>query len=132
MVLATVLTIALFATYSTLRTTALDAARERLLRATQARATILRVVKEADADAIAVELDYGEPLGKDRSYKWVERGRPVVHLGLDRWLRLADEEDRDQIAQIVEAMREIVDERRADAGLPRPDRRKAGDDGART
>jgi signal transduction histidine kinase len=34
-VLATVLTIALFATYSTLRTTALDAARERLLRATR-------------------------------------------------------------------------------------------------
>ncbi|HEY8432001.1 MAG TPA: sigma factor [Sandaracinaceae bacterium] len=95
-------------------------AAKRQLRRTQAQAALLRLVLEEDADAIAAALDHGEPIGKDRIYKWVERGRRVVHLGLDRWERVGDPEDREVIA----ILRQTMDERRADAGVPRPERRK--------
>lgn len=99
-------------------------AARRQLRRTQAQATLLRLVSDADADEIARALDCGEPIGKDRVYKWVERGRPVVQLGLDRWARTADAEEREEIAPVIAALRDLVDQRRADAGVPRPERRR--------
>jgi hypothetical protein len=99
---------------------------KRLLRATQAKACVLRLVHEADAEAIAAALDVGEPLAKDRIYKWIERGRPVVLLGLEHWERASAPEDVEHVQDIARALREIVEERRADAGLPRPTRRKDG------
>ncbi|MCC6877700.1 MAG: hypothetical protein IT378_25550 [Sandaracinaceae bacterium] len=99
-------------------------AAKRLLRATQAQACLLRVVHEADAGAIAAALDVGEPLTKERIYKWVERGRPVVLAAIARWEREAEPEDREHVAEVARALREIVEERRADAGIARPARRK--------
>ena len=48
-----------------------------------------------------------------------------VREGLERWMR-EDPESRD----VAEVLLEIVDERRADAGKPRPDRRKQPEDPA--
>lgn len=95
-------------------------ASKRLLRRAQAQATLLRLVVEWDAEAIAEALDYGEPVGKERIYKWVERGRAPVRMGLERWAQTAEGEE----IVIIEVLRELTDERRADAGQPRPDRRK--------
>ncbi len=95
-------------------------AAKRQLRRTQAQAALLRLVLDEDADAIAAALDHGEPLSKERIYKWVERGRPVVCLGLDRWERDGDPD----AARVIAVLRETMDERRADAGVPRPERRK--------
>lgn len=99
---------------------------KRLLRTTQARAALLRLVYDADAEAIAEALGHGEPLSRDRVYKWVERGRPVVVEGLDHWERSLAAEEREEAGPVIEALREIVLERRADAGKPRPARRKEG------
>lgn len=95
-------------------------ASKRQLWRTQAQAALLRLVLDEDAEAIAAALDHGEPLGRDRIYKWVERGRKVVHLGLDRWEAQCAPDDR----QVIAVLRETMDDRRADAGVPRPDRRK--------
>ncbi len=99
-------------------------AAKRQLRRTQAHATLLRLVCEADAETIAGAIDHGEPVTKDRLYKWVERGRAVVELGVDRWERTADREEMEEIAPVLSALRDLVAERRADAGVPRPDRRR--------
>ena len=95
-------------------------ASKRQLRRTQSQATLLRLVCGWDAEAIAEALDYGEAIGKDRIYKWVERGRAPVRLGLDRWAQTAEGEE----VAVIEVLREMTDDRRADAGQPRPDRRK--------
>ncbi|MBX3276153.1 MAG: hypothetical protein KF729_38225 [Sandaracinaceae bacterium] len=92
----------------------------RQLRRLQAQATLLRVVADWSADEIARALDYGEPIGPDRLYKWIERGRATVLLGLDRW---AAEVHGDEL-EVITVLRELVTERRADAGRPRPSRRK--------
>jgi hypothetical protein len=97
---------------------------KRQLRRTQAQATLLRLVCDADAEAIASALEQGEPLGKDRIYKWVERGRATVELGLARWERSAHPDERDEIAPVIAALRELVQTRRADAGLARLERRR--------
>lgn len=96
----------------------------RQLRRTQAHAALLRLVRGADADAIATALEQGEPIGRDRVHKWVERGRPVVALGLERWARVARADEREEIEPVIAALRQLVQERRADAGVPRPDRRR--------
>lgn len=95
-------------------------ASKRQLRRTQAQAALLRLVLDEDAEAIAAALEHGEPLAKDRIYKWVERGRAVVRLGLDRWAR----EDDPDAAEVIAVLRGAMNERRADAGVPRPERRK--------
>lgn len=100
-------------------------AAKRQLRRTQAQATLLRLVCGWDAEAIVAALDHGEPVSKDRLYKWIERGRAPVRAGLERWERTADEDEReDHVRPVVEVLREIVEDRRADAGKPRPRRRK--------
>lgn len=99
----------------------------RHLKRLQARATLHRLVLDADFDALVVVLDAGEPLTRDRVYKWVERGRPWVLAALDRWAREAGEGTT--AAEIVAALRERVEARRADAGRPRPSRRRAEGEG---
>ncbi len=99
---------------------ATKSASKRQLRRTQAQATLLRLVCGWDADALIEALDYGEPIGKDRIYKWVERGRAPVTLGLQRWAQTAEGEE----VVLIEVLREIVEERRVDAGVARPGRRK--------
>ena len=92
---------------------------KRQLRRTQAQAALLRLVCGWNAEEITSALDYGEPIGKDRLYKWVERGRASVELGLDRWTSAAEGNE----LGVIEVLREIIAERRADAGKARPDRR---------
>jgi DNA-directed RNA polymerase specialized sigma24 family protein len=92
-------------------------ATKRQLRRTQAQATLLRLLCGASAEELERVLDAGE-LGRDRIYKWIERGRPIVLLGLARWEESGADPD------VVAAVREIVEERRADAGQARPDRRR--------
>ncbi|MCB9597356.1 MAG: hypothetical protein H6719_31820 [Sandaracinaceae bacterium] len=95
-------------------------ASKRQLRRTQAQATLLRLVCGWPAEAIVEALDYGEPIANDRLYKWIERGRAPVELGLDRWAAQAEGEE----VGVIEVLREIISERRADAGQPRLERRK--------
>lgn len=97
-------------------------AQKRQLRRTQAQAALLRLVCGWDADAIRSALDHGEPISNERLYKWVERGRGPVDEGLDRWL--AEATDDPDVAGVVGVLRELVGERRADAGVPRPERRR--------
>lgn len=102
---------------------------KRLLRRTQAQAALLRLVCGWDADAIAQVLDLGEPIGKDRLYKWIERGREPVQMGLARWSSQCGDEDEDEGARtrlIIDVIAQAMDERRADAGRPRLHRRKNG------
>lgn len=88
----------------------------------RARAAIRRLVLRADFDELLAALDAGEPLSPDRVYKWVERGRPIVLAALERWAARAAEEPAE--LEIVRTLREIVEARRADAGQPRPGRRR--------
>jgi hypothetical protein len=97
---------------------------KRLMRATQAQAALLRLVCEEDAEAIGDALSHGEPVTRDRVYKWIERGRPVVLMGLERWQESLDEDEREEGMLVIAVLRELVEERRADIGLPRPERRK--------
>ena len=93
---------------------------KRQLRRTQAQAALLRLVCGWGAEEITGALEYGEPITKERLYKWIERGRAPVVAGLDRW---ASEDDGDELA-VIDVLREIVEDRRRDAGKPRPTRRK--------
>ena len=104
-------------------------AAKRQLRRTQAQAALLRLVCGWNAEEITKALDYGEPIAKDRLYKWIERGRAPVLTGLERW---AAEAEGDEVG-VVEVLREIVEDRRADAGKPRLERRKtrSGGEGER-
>jgi len=101
---------------------------ERQLRRIQARAALHRHVLEADLEDLLRVLEADAPgrdagpLGRDRIYKWVERGRPIVVAALDRWASRCGEGSIE--AGIAVAVREIVEARRVDAGKPRPDRRK--------
>ncbi|MBK8170553.1 MAG: hypothetical protein IPK60_09440 [Sandaracinaceae bacterium] len=107
-----------------MRTIPRDSAR-RHLRRTWARAAFLRLVYELDSDAIVRELALTEPPSKDLISKWVERGRAVIRDTLDAW---PDDDDR---SLVIETLRALMDERRADAGKARNSRRKgeAKDDG---
>lgn len=83
----------------------------------QARASIERILLGEELNTIIERLGGDERLSADRVYKWVERGRPTVLAAIDRWAV-----DRDE--SIVAALRELFEKRRADAGQPRPSRRK--------
>jgi DNA-directed RNA polymerase specialized sigma24 family protein len=84
----------------------------------QARAALLRVREGEDTETIRGSL--GEPdISDDLVNKWVERGRPIVLRGLDRWLKQAGELEKDD----VRALHKLFSLRRRDAGKPRPGRR---------
>jgi hypothetical protein len=97
----------------------------RHLRRLQARATLHRLLLEADFEELSRMLDADEPLTRDRVYKWVERGRPLVLAAVDRWI--AHDGEGTLVPQIAAVVRELVEARRADAGVPRPERRGEGD-----
>jgi hypothetical protein len=96
----------------------------RHLRRLQARASLRRLVLEEGFEAIIEALDADEPLTRERVYKWVERGRAIVTAALDRWAREAGEGST--VAEVAGVVREVMVERRVDAGRPRPARRRRG------
>lgn len=95
-----------------------DSAR-RHLRRTWARAAYLRLVHEFDSDSIVRELGVPTSTSKDLISKWVERGRAVLVETLSDW----DADDDDKLA--AEALTELVQGRRSDAGKARIHRRKS-------
>lgn len=98
-------------------------ASKRLLRRLQARAAWLRLVHEEDAPAIEAALAPHAAPSRDALYKWIERGRAVLLDVADAWLAELDGDDSD--ARLVpEVLRQLVEVRRADAGVARPARRK--------
>jgi ribosome assembly protein YihI (activator of Der GTPase) len=95
----------------------------RHLKRLQARAALHRLVLDAELEALMAVLDAGEPLTRERVYKWVERGRAWVIAGLERWVR--EEGEGSEAALLAAAVRERIAARRADAGKPRPQRRRS-------
>lgn len=94
----------------------------RLTRRSMARAAIYRFVMELEPEAIEARLALVEPIGKERLYKWIERGRALVADAMRGWAAACpDESDVQAISGVVI---ELVEARRADAGKPRPQRRK--------
>lgn len=94
----------------------------RLTRRAMARASLYRLVLELEPDAVEARLGLPEPVGRDRLYKWVERGRTVLAEAMRDWAQaLPDEADVQAISQVVI---ELAEARRADAGKPRPERRR--------
>jgi DNA-directed RNA polymerase specialized sigma24 family protein len=92
---------------------------ERLLKRTQARATLHRVLG-ADRRELRDLLGLEPSVSDDRLHKWVERGRPLLASVLEG---LEWDHEGDARAMFV-ALREAALARRIDAGLARPDRRK--------
>lgn len=87
----------------------------------QAEAALLRVVCGLDAPEIAEAL--GVDVAPATMSKWIDRGRGHVLAALDLWL---DDERGDEWTEgVVEALRDLMTERRADAGVLRIERRKA-------
>jgi DNA-directed RNA polymerase specialized sigma24 family protein len=94
----------------------------RLTRRAMARAALYRLVVDLEPDAVEDRLGLPEPVGRDRLYKWVERGRAIVAEAMRAWRSgSAGQRDVDAIAEVVV---ELVETRRADAGKPRPERRR--------
>jgi DNA-directed RNA polymerase specialized sigma24 family protein len=94
----------------------------RLTRRSMARAAIYRFVLELEPEAVEARLALAEPIGKERLYKWIERGRALVADAMRDWADARpDESDVQAISGVVI---ELVEARRADAGKPRPERRK--------
>ena len=94
----------------------------RLTRRSMARAAIYRLVLELEPDAIEARLALAEPVGKERLYKWIERGRALVADAMRGWAQAHPSEA--DVQAISEVVIELVEARRADAGKPRPERRK--------
>lgn len=94
----------------------------RLTRRSMARAALYRLVLDLEPEAVELRLALPEPIGKDRLYKWIERGRTLVADAMRAWE--AAHPDEDEIRAISEVVVELVEARRADAGKPRPERRR--------
>lgn len=94
-------------------------AADRLLKRTQARATLHRILG-ADRSELRSLLGLEASVSDDRLHKWVERGRPLLVTVLDG---LAWDHEGDARSIFV-ALREAALTRRADAGVGRPERRK--------
>jgi DNA-directed RNA polymerase specialized sigma24 family protein len=95
----------------------------RVTRRAQARAAFYRLVLDLDAEGVDSRLRMAEPVGKDRLYKWVERGRPLVAAAMRAWAERHPSDE--EIAALAKVAIELVEERRADAGKPRPSRRRS-------
>lgn len=94
----------------------------RLTRRAMARAALYRLVLDLEPEAVEVRLSLPEPIGRDRLYKWIERGRALVADAMRAWR--AAHPDEAEIVAISEVVIELVEARRADAGKPRPERRR--------
>jgi hypothetical protein len=96
----------------------------RHLKRLQSRAALRRLVLEADFDELCAALATGEPMTRDRVYKWVERGRAVVLAALDDWV--SREGATSMAADVASALREIIGKRRSDQGRARPLQKREG------
>lgn len=94
----------------------------RLTKRAQGRAAFYRLVREFDSDDVEAAIAFPEPIGKDRLYKWIERGREVVAQAMDAWQARAPHDA--EVAAIRDVVVDTMLARRADAGQPRPERRK--------
>ncbi len=94
----------------------------RHLKRLQGRAALRRLVLDADFDELCDVLATGEPMTRDRVYKWVERGRPVVLAALDDWVER--EGAASMAADVADVLREIIGKRRSDQGRARPERKR--------
>lgn len=100
-------------------------AAKRELRRLQARAAWLRLVQEEDAETIEGLLAPHAVPSRAALYKWVERGRDVLLDVLATWTtELEGTDDATDARRVPLALEEIMKERRADAGVARPARRK--------
>jgi DNA-directed RNA polymerase specialized sigma24 family protein len=98
---------------------------KRELRRLQARAAWLRLVQGEDAEAIEAALAPAAAQSRAALYKWIERGRGVLLEVCAEWTAELGGVDEDDEGQRVSAtLQEIIGERRADAGVARPERRK--------
>lgn len=95
----------------------------RVTRRAQARAAFYRLVLDLDAEGVESRLRLPEPVGKDRLYKWIERGRPLVAAAMRAWA--ARHPSDEEVAELAKVAIGLVEERRADAGKPRPSRRRS-------
>ena len=98
-------------------------ASKRALRRVQARAAWLRLVQEDDAAAIEEALAPERAPSRDALYKWIERGREVLLGVIDAWIVELAGDDPEALL-VPQALKEIIGERRADAGVARHERRK--------
>ena len=94
----------------------------RLTKRAQGRAAYFRLLRDLDSTEVEAAIGFSEPIGKDRLYKWIERGREVVTQAMEAWA--AESPNDPQIAAIRDVVVETMGARRADAGQPRPERRK--------
>jgi DNA-directed RNA polymerase specialized sigma24 family protein len=91
-----------------------------LLRRLQARATLQRALG-ATGPEIRHALAIDDAVRDDRLHKWVERGRPILVAALAR----IGAEPGSVLASAIEQLRDVALERRIDAGIARPARRKS-------
>lgn len=89
------------------------------LRWNEAMSALSTVIDKKGAKDIARELGVPERFTA-RIHKWKERGQALVLAVLDSWAAEAEPEDQEAIT----CLRELFSERRADAGVARPQRRK--------
>ncbi len=94
----------------------------RLTRRSMARAAIYRFVLELEPEAVEARLALAEPVGKERLYKWIERGRTLVADAMRGWASARPSEP--DVQAISAVVIDLVEARRVDAGKPRPERRK--------
>lgn len=98
-------------------------AADRLLKRTQARAALHRVLG-AERLELRATLGLDPSVGDDRLHKWVERGRPLLAGVLESLMWDHEGDARELFA----ALREAALTRRIDAGQARPGRRKTRDE----
>jgi hypothetical protein len=93
---------------------------DRQLKRSQARATLHRLLG-TDTEQLRAVLAVEPTFGSDRLAKWVERGRPILVAVLER---LAWDHEGDA-REMAFALRDMALSRRIDAGIARPERRRA-------
>jgi DNA-directed RNA polymerase specialized sigma24 family protein len=91
-----------------------------MLRRMQARATLQRVLGATQAELRAT-LAIDDAIGDARVHKWIERGRPLLVRSLDR----VEADPDEPLHALIDRLREVALERRIDAGIARPGRRKS-------
>lgn len=96
-------------------------ARKRIGDRLRADAALARTVRRLGEAELRETLGSAAPSSRDALYKWVERGRELVLAALDVWM--AEPGLPATELGVLAMFREIVGERRADAGKARPDRR---------
>jgi DNA-directed RNA polymerase specialized sigma24 family protein len=94
------------------------------MRRLHARVAWLRLVAESDAAELERAVQPVEVSSSAQLYKWVERGRLLLIEVLDAWIPTLDGETAEDDLHELTTLRGIFAARRADAGVPRENRRK--------